>query len=59
MAKAEGVLVSLASDAHGAEEFGDLEAGVQQARRGWLEAGGVLNMRALPELRALLKPTMA
>lgn len=59
MAKAEGVLVSLASDAHGAEEFDDLEAGVRQARRGWLEAGDVLNTRPLPELRALLKPTMA
>ncbi len=58
MAKAEGVLVSINSDAHGAEDFRNLRFGVGQARRGWLEAKDVLNTRAVKELRPLLKRTM-
>ena len=55
MAKEAGVLVSIATDAHRASEIGYLHFGVGQARRGWLEAGDVLNTRSLPEVRALLR----
>jgi DNA polymerase (family X) len=58
MAKEEGVLVSVDSDAHSTFEFGNLRFGVGQARRGWLERHNVLNTRALSELRALLSRTM-
>lgn len=57
-AKAEGVLVRLNSDAHSALDFDDLQHGIGQARRGWLEEADVLNTRALVELRPLLARTM-
>lgn len=55
MAKEEGVLVSVNSDAHSAHEFDNLRFGVGQARRGWLEKRDVLNTRTLGEVRKLLK----
>lgn len=58
MAKAEGVLVSLNSDAHSVLDFDDLHHGVGQARRGWLEKADVLNTRTLAALRPLLARTM-
>lgn len=58
MARDEGVLVSIASDAHGVYEYACLEHGVSQARRGWLTAADVLNTRPLAALRRLLKRTM-
>jgi DNA polymerase (family 10) len=58
MARDIGVLVSIASDAHGVREFDNLEWGIGQARRGWLEARHVLNTRPLEELQRLLGKTM-
>ena len=58
MAKSEGVLVAVNSDAHAAEELGNLRFGVGQARRGWLEKADVLNARPLKQLLPLLKRTM-
>jgi DNA polymerase (family 10) len=55
MAKEEGVLVSVNSDAHSVHEFDNLRFGVGQARRGWLEEKDVLNTRTLTEVRRLLK----
>jgi DNA polymerase (family 10) len=54
MAKDEGVLVAISSDAHSAEGLDVLRYGVGQARRGWLEKNNVLNTRSLAELRKLL-----
>jgi len=54
MAREEGVLVSVNSDAHGALEFENLRFGIGQARRGWLEKGDVLNTRGVAEVRRLL-----
>jgi DNA polymerase (family 10) len=54
MAKDEGVLVSVNSDAHSVPEFDNLKFGIGQARRGWLEKGDVLNTRGLAEVRRLL-----
>src|SRR5262245_62226891 len=54
MAKQEGVLVTINSDAHSTYEFDTLRFGVGQARRGWLEKKDVLNTRSLKELRAWL-----
>jgi DNA polymerase (family 10) len=57
-AKAEGVLVSINSDAHSINDFNYLAFGVGQARRGWLEKDDVLNTRPLAQLRKLLSQTM-
>ncbi len=54
MAKDEGALVSINSDAHSVHEFDNLVYGVGQARRGWLERADVLNARSLQEVRAWL-----
>jgi DNA polymerase (family X) len=58
MAREEGVLVSIDTDAHGAFDFAHLQYGVGQARRGWLEADEVLNTRPLAALKRLLAKTM-
>ncbi len=52
-----GVLISIASDAHGTDDFPHLELGVLQARRGWLSAAQVLNTRGTREVRRLLRST--
>lgn len=57
-AKAEGVLISINSDGHRTDAFGDLRFGILQARRGWLEKSDVLNARPLAKLRPLLRRTM-
>jgi DNA polymerase (family 10) len=59
MAKEEGVLLSVNSDAHSVIDLGNLRYGIGQARRGWLEKKDVLNTRPLHSLRPLLKRTMA
>ena len=59
MAKDEGVLVSVNSDAHSAQQFDNLKYGIGQARRGWLEKHDVLNSRTLAELRALIRGSHA
>ncbi|HVZ42853.1 MAG TPA: DNA polymerase/3'-5' exonuclease PolX [Ramlibacter sp.] len=58
IAKQEGVLVSIASDAHGPHDFDFLRLGIGQARRGWLEPADILNTRPIEEVRALLARTM-
>lgn len=58
MARDEGVLVSIDSDAHSTLDFANLRFGVGQARRGWLGPDEVLNTRTLAALRPLLKRTM-
>jgi DNA polymerase (family 10) len=54
MAKEEGALVAIDSDAHGVFDFENLAFGVGQARRGWLEPRDVLNARPLGEIRRFL-----
>ncbi|MEX6501436.1 DNA polymerase/3'-5' exonuclease PolX [Pseudomonas zhanjiangensis] len=55
LAKHQGVLLSIASDAHRASDFDLLEFGIGQARRGCLEAADALNSRSLAQLRRLLR----
>jgi DNA polymerase (family 10) len=50
-AKHAGVKLVISSDAHSTRGFGLLRYGISQARRGWLEAGDVLNTRPLEQLR--------
>lgn len=58
MAKDEGVLLAVNTDAHSMLDLENARFGVGQARRGWLEKTDVLNTRSYAELRKLLKPTM-
>jgi DNA polymerase (family 10) len=55
MAKDLGVKVALSTDAHRIDDLDYMRFGVGQARRGWLEAGDVINTRTLSELKKLLK----
>jgi DNA polymerase (family 10) len=55
MAKEMGLKVALSTDAHSTADLDLMRFGIGQARRGWLEAGDVINTRPLPELRKLLK----
>ena len=54
MAKDEGARVVIDSDAHAEHEFDNLDFGIGQARRGWLETSDVINTRPLREVRAWL-----
>lgn len=58
LARDEGVLVAISTDAHGVRDFRNLAYGVGQARRGWLGKDDVLNTRPLKALRALLRQTL-
>jgi DNA polymerase (family 10) len=53
-AKEAGVAIVLSTDAHATNEFTNLKFGVNQARRGWLEASDIINTRSLDDLRAWL-----
>ena len=50
-AKRAGVKLVVSSDSHSPRGFGLLQYGVNQARRGWLEPGDVLNTQPLAKLR--------
>ena len=54
MARDAGVPVSINSDAHRVSDFADLEQGIGQARRGWLEKRHVLNTLPLEGLAPLI-----
>jgi DNA polymerase (family 10) len=54
LAREEGVLISINSDAHSIVDFDNLRFGIGQARRGWLGKQDVLNTRPLSELRKLV-----
>lgn len=54
-AKAGGVRIAISTDAHAAAALDFMRFGVDQARRGWLEAGDVINTRPLDQLKKLLK----
>jgi len=58
MAKDEGVLIAISSDAHRQQDFDNLRYGVGQARRGWLGKDDVLNAQPLKLLMPLLRRTM-
>ena len=50
-----GVKFSIDSDAHAAPHFQYLEFGIAQARRGWAEAGDVINTKDWKDMLGLLK----
>ncbi|MBI5265073.1 MAG: DNA polymerase/3'-5' exonuclease PolX [Bradyrhizobium sp.] len=54
-AKSAGVKLAISTDAHSTSGLANMRFGVDQARRGWLEANDVLNTQPLARLRKLLK----
>ena len=54
IAKDKGVKIAISTDAHRAEDLRLMRFGIDQARRGWIEAGDVINTRKLEDLRKLL-----
>ena len=54
-AKELGVKVAISSDAHQVGNLGLIRFGVDQARRGWLEAPDVVNTRTLGKLKKYFK----
>lgn len=54
-AKEHGIKIAVNTDAHAPDTMEDMRYGVGQARRGWLEAGDVLNTSPWDELRRRLK----
>jgi DNA polymerase (family 10) len=54
MARDMGLKLAINTDAHSVAELDYMRFGVGQARRGWLEAGDVLNSRRWSDLRQLL-----
>ena len=55
MAKDLGVKVAISTDAHSTTDLDLMHFGLDQARRGWLEADDVLNTRPWSKLRRLLR----
>jgi DNA polymerase (family 10) len=54
-ARDAGVGLVISTDAHHTSELACLRYGVDQARRGWCEAGDIANTRSLKALRARLR----
>jgi DNA polymerase (family 10) len=55
MAKEADVKVAINTDAHSIQEMRFIDAGIDQARRGWLEPADVLNTYPLVRLKRLLE----
>ncbi|MBK1707326.1 DNA polymerase/3'-5' exonuclease PolX [Halochromatium glycolicum] len=55
LAKEMGVKVAISTDAHSRANLDYMRFGVDQARRGWLDAEDVVNTRSLEALRKLLE----
>jgi DNA polymerase (family 10) len=54
LAKSLGAKVAISTDAHSAANLGYMRFGVDQARRGWLEADDVINTLPIDALRKLI-----
>jgi DNA polymerase (family 10) len=54
LAKEMGVKLAISTDAHRTADFRYLRYGVDQARRGWVEADDVVNTRSWEDLKRLL-----
>ena len=54
-AKAAKVKVAVSTDAHSTSGLANIRFGIDQARRGWLEAEDVINTLPLAELKKVLK----
>lgn len=54
-AKAAGVKLAISTDAHATHALDYIRFGIDQARRGWLEADDVINTRSFAKLKRMIK----
>lgn len=54
-AKDMGIRIAVSTDAHSVSDLDFMQFGLNQARRGWLEKGDIINTRSLEKLRKMLK----
>lgn len=57
LAKEMGLRLAISTDAHATNSLNYIRYGIDQARRGWLEADDVINTRSWRDLKKLLKRT--
>jgi DNA polymerase (family 10) len=55
LAKEKGLKIAISADAHSKTDLQFLRFGIDQARRGWLEADDVINTRSWAQLQKLLR----
>ena len=55
LAKEQGCMFVINSDAHHKEGLSNIELGIGQARRGWLESKDIINTRSLAEIKKFLR----
>lgn len=55
LAKDRGIMIAIDTDAHDSTGLGEINFGVTNGRRGWLEASDVLNTYPTEDLREILK----
>jgi len=55
MAKDTGVKVAISTDAHSISGISHMRFGINQARRGWLQAEDIINTRSLKALKKLFR----
>jgi DNA polymerase (family 10) len=55
MAKEMGLKLAVSTDAHSTAHLSLIRFGVDQARRGWLEAGDIINTRPWKQLKSLFE----
>lgn len=54
-ALAAGVKLSINTDAHSVDGFGEMQQGIYVAQRAWATAGDVINCMTLPQLKAFIR----
>lgn len=55
MAKEHGIKIAISTDSHTKDNLKNLKYGVNQARRGWLEADDVINTKSAGEIIKMMK----
>jgi DNA polymerase (family X) len=55
LAKEAGIKIAINTDAHSIKELNFISAGINQARRGWLERSDVLNTLPIAKLKKVLR----
>jgi DNA polymerase (family 10) len=50
MAKERGIKLTISTDSHSTEELRHIRFGINQARRGWLQADDVINTRSVTDV---------
>ncbi|MBD3274361.1 MAG: DNA polymerase/3'-5' exonuclease PolX [Candidatus Marinimicrobia bacterium] len=55
MAKERGIKLTISTDSHSTEELNHIRFGINQARRGWLQADDVINTRSVTDVLDMMK----